>query len=400
MSSDFKTSDFKTSDFKTSDYITIPVNTIKFISNYQGVRETVPLTKLDVSNIKESTSTILETSLVLQFLTQLNQFKDICNNMYNISVLEFIEFNIETFEINYLNTTIQIVNGCLESSKLIILPISVMHKSTLGSEMAHLNVLIIDTVRNTIEYFEPMGFNMSDSYNLNPYYVVTSSIKKIFPLLQTFRTYNVSNMPMSRGLQYLEDPNSTLCGAWGLYIITLRILNNNLSIKSSESIAQFLNRYIIETYTDSSNKPFLFTESTGSYLIHPMLSILIKRFISFIETNLKPVPYEFKITRNTINDYLELNPFNEISLQNRIKFLTKSFFENLKNNTPNEKHFHELISLKSLPNYFKIINNEFNDFQNKMFLNQSISRTQSMQSLQSLSNSATSMEIENQMELN
>lgn len=375
------------------DYITIPVNTIKYISNYQGIRETVPLTKIDLSNIKESSSTILETSLVLQFLTQLNQFKDICNNMYNVSVLEFIEFNIETFEINYLNTTIEIVNGCLNSSKLIVLPISVMHKSTLGSDMAHLNVLIIDTSRKTIEYFEPMGFNMSDSYNLNPYFVVTSSIKKIFPLLQTFQTYNVSNMPMSRGLQYLEDPNSTLCGAWGLYIITLRILNNNLTIKSPESIAQFLNRYIIETYTDSSNKPFLFTESTQTYSIHPMLSILIKRFISFIEMNIKQTSYEFKITRNTINDYLDLNPFNEISLQNRVKFLARSFFENLKSHTPNEKHFYELISLKSLPNYFQIINSEFDDFQNKMFFTNSLTQPMS-------STSTSSMEIENQMELN
>lgn len=126
--------------------------------------------------------------------------------------------------------------------KLIIIPIQLVYNNN-----SHYNILIINKINNTFEYFEPMG---EIHYYEIPYFKILNHILGITGYTNKFKFIDIhKSCPSRQGLQYKQElifkdkygplTESNLpfgyygfCVAWCLLCAHLRILNPTIDINT------------------------------------------------------------------------------------------------------------------------------------------------------------------------
>lgn len=267
--------------------------------------------KEDFKKAKESNSKLLSTVSIFKFLNDLKQKNMICMDAIYNSMDEIIFFDHLTYTL-LINETKRInLFKCLQND-LIVIPIGIM-SPILPENIGHLNVLLIDTQKNIIEYFEPFGkdnfiFVLPNIINIQE--LIVKKISEIFNI-QHYKYINASDTcPI--GLQKIDDPLSYRCGVWCMFVLYLKIYNRNLEI------SEIQNRLTSQT----SNKNDL--------------TILIKKFMYFIENNFK----DTQITQTI----LKYDLLNEYIINDEYK--SKIILDYLKNNISD--YFKDIIDNKEI----------------------------------------------------
>lgn len=185
-------------------------------------------------------STFLE-----QFINDFNQIeKDaVCVMKFDNVMSHFITIDLVTPKVEISRQLIHDVQNC--NAKVIVLPLRliflkskenynlVSNKSpTQDIVTGHSNVLIIDKVMQTVEYYEPHGLvtnsNFTLMYDLNK--IVANIFRIHFPSFAVYQLINAAQFCIL-GPQFWQNtinPTSGHCLAWSLYFIVLRILNNQI----------------------------------------------------------------------------------------------------------------------------------------------------------------------------
>ena len=97
---------------------------------------------------------------------------------------------------------------------------------------AHANVLIFDTLKNTLELFDPHGYNTLGDYDpKNVRFLIEYIFKKISPRAHFLNSFEMNPL---YGLQYIESLERSekveneiggYCGAWVLFYLHMRLAN-------------------------------------------------------------------------------------------------------------------------------------------------------------------------------
>lgn len=287
----------------------------------------------------------------------------------------FIHVDLSTFTIKISQNSLDYILSACTNTPLIILPIKLTILNTqseylsnenfstipeisysliddillsdfdsTSTHLYHSNVVIIDNINKTIEYYEPHGImlNHVSTTLINLPNLIKNTLYNYLPFTQNYMIINASTTciigPQTK--QQQVEPSAGHCLAWSLYFITLRILNHHLN-PIIENTSEFLNRFLTSTFT-----PII-------------LDIMIKQFISFV--NLLPP------TITTYSNNLHINIENHITnyelynIGNRITYLSKMFFQKQSNSSIKnmDKLFEELISYRKYPEFHVLLNNAY-----------------------------------------
>jgi hypothetical protein len=217
--------------------------------------------------------------------------------------------------------------------------------------MYHSNLLIIDNYNKRIEYFEPHGvvFNHLSAQLINLQNIIYSLVKDLFPFTKEYEFRNAANTCLYgvQNLQSSVDKVAGHCLAWSLYFLMIRLVNYNIEIKTSESISEFLNRFLTTKFTPAQ------------------LDTIIKQFISFV-SQLPPTTKVYsKHVHIDMTNYIDI--IEKIQMEDRCVTLANSYFEKLFSYSFKDidKLFEELTSYRRLPSFQTIMNEAFNRFLNK-----------------------------------
>ena len=286
-----------------------------------------------------------------------NKYKTlpICNFNFTNQTNYFIEIDLTTFEIKipteFLN---EIINCISNNTRILILPIRLdflnikqdynnFDYQTITS--AHSNLIIIDNLWKTIEFFEPHGISLSHytAEIINIPNALENFIKHNF-LLYDYTFINVSqNCPI--GIQSRQgefNPSAGHCLAWSLYFIMIRVLNMNYLPKNNKSVSQRINEYI-STYkpheADKTIRQFLSYIESLQFEIKPFdpsntyyaqiynlmdyiqdLTPIVNRLKYLIPISLTFNP-NFELIKREINSYTKLPNFSEITNAEYLKYI-------------------------------------------------------------------------------
>jgi hypothetical protein len=206
----------------------------------------------------------------------------------------------------------------------------------------HSNLLIIDNVNKRIEYFEPHGV-ISDHLSaklVNLQSIIFSLIKDLFPFTNTFDFRNASATCLY-GVQNLQGSVNTIAGhclAWSLFFLWIRLINFTIKIQTSESISEFLHRFLTMKY-----KPI-------------ELDAMIKRYITFI--NQLPATSKSYAKNYHIDMTSYIDIIDKINIEDRCATLANVYFEKLLSYSFKDigQLFEELSSYRRLPSFHTIMN--------------------------------------------
>jgi hypothetical protein len=210
----------------------------------------------------------------------------------------------------------------------------------------HSNLLIIDNVNKRIEYFEPHGL-ISDHLSaklINLQSIIFSLTIEFFPFTKTFDFRNASTTCLY-GVQNLQgsvDKTAGHCLAWSLFFIWVRLINFTVKTQTSESISEFLHRFLTKKY-----KPL-------------ELDTMIKRYITFV--NQLPATSK-SYTKNyhiDMTSYIDI--IDKINIEDRCATLANVYFEKLLSYSFKDigQLFEELSSYRRLPSFHTIMNQSLN----------------------------------------
>ena len=275
----------------------------------------------------------------------------ICNYNFTNQTNYFIQIDLTTFEIKIPIDFLQEITNCFNNNtRILILPIRLdflnikrdyNNFGNVGNEemtSAHSNLIIIDNLWKTIEFFEPHGISLSH-YTAEIISIpnVLENFLKTNLLLYDYTFINVSqNCP--RGVQSKQgefNPSAGHCLAWSLYFIMLRILNINYVPKNNKSISQRINEYISTYEPQKADKT-------------------VRQFLHYIESlQFQIQPFQpFYFTAYNLMDYVQdLAP-----IENRLKYLIPM---SLTFNPNSELINKEINSYIKMPNFFEITNAEY-----------------------------------------
>lgn len=286
----------------------------------------------------------------------------VCHMFFNKIEEYFLRINLTTFQISISVDTITQIMNCLNSDNLpiVILPVRIdfmniedSYTPTMQLEpsknlhTAHSNLIIIDKLYKTVEFFEPHGIILGHTY---------SSILHIESIIQNFLTetfrlnaYKFINISTScpigaQSLQSLINPESGHCLAWSLYFIMVRLLNIYF-IYDKESVFQTINKVI------TSQDPISIDKT-------------IRQFLSYVES-ITIIPLKFLNASNTYNisNYIQ----NKDLIEARLRYLINVYFKNAVFYQKDfRKIFEEIISYKNIPNFDKIFIEEMSSSYNNL----------------------------------
>jgi len=273
----------------------------------------------------------------------------VCHMFFNKIEDYFLRINLTTFQISISVDTVTQIMNCLHSNTfpIIILPVRIDflniesdYAQTLektGSDLyaAHSNLIIIDKLHNTVEFFEPHGIILGHAYSniLHIESIIQNFLTETFELTgYTFINISSTCPIGAQTIQSLISPESGHCLAWSLYFIMIRLLNIYF-IPRQESVFQTINKTI--TSQDAIT-----------------IDTTIRQFISYVES-LAIIPVRFLNAHNTYNisNYIENKTFIEL----RLRHLISVYFKNAVFYQQDfRKIFEEIISYKNIPNFDKI----------------------------------------------
>jgi hypothetical protein len=287
----------------------------------------------------------------------------VCHMFFNKIEEYFLRINLTTFQISISVDTVSQIMTCLNSNNLpiIILPVrldfmniesdyNITLQTTNSDNLysAHSNLIIIDKLYKTIEFFEPHGIILGHTYSniLNIESIIQKFITNTFEL-SGYTFINISSMcPIgAQSLQSIINPESGHCLAWSLYFIMVRMLNIYFSVYDQESVFQTINKII------TSQNPVTLDKT-------------IRQFLSYIES-IQIIPIKYFSANNTydISNYIE----NKTPIELRLRHLIAIYFKNaIFYQQDFKKIFEEIISYRNIPNFDKIFIEEINRSYHKL----------------------------------
>ena len=345
-------------------------NNIKFVDPYAPfANHTLSLDTITLPNLynfEPSSKNLLDESTFSSYLDILlfqiniqNIYPQVCN-IYTQNIQEhFLQLDFSTNQIKMsYELSSQIQNCMSQKTRLVIVPVKLIFINSkyqyeydfdkifnnIGSSnsdenvmSAHSNLLIIDNLYKTIEFYEPHGIIFQHPYGkiFNISEILQNYIKDILKIDYYF--INVSNT-CPRGAQMLQaDANEKAghCLAWSLYFIMVRILNVDYLSFSTITTSQTINEII------TSNTP-------------ENLDILIRKFITYLDslTLLHPKPIHNYILNNVSNYIDDFEP-----MYSRLRNLLTMYFNQtlyLYSTADIKLIFDEIMSYKFLPEFHNI----------------------------------------------
>lgn len=274
----------------------------------------------------------------------------VCNVYYSKIEEYFLRIDLTSLELSVSNNTITQIQNCIDSGvniimlpiRLDLLDIEIDYSITLQNEnndsvtAAHSNLLIIDTVWKTIDFFEPHGIMFGHAYSniIHLQETIEYFVKNVFHL-QDYTFVNIANTcPI--GLQTLQtsiNPASGHCLVWSLYFITVRLMNANyIHLDFNKTVSQTINEILTTNFSRDADTT-------------------IRQFLSYIENSISVQ------TRSYTDQKYDLLHFvsNTDVIENRLRYLIRMYFFNIiLFNRDFKKIFREIISYKNLPNFDKI----------------------------------------------
>lgn len=274
----------------------------------------------------------------------------VCHTFFNKIEEYFLRINLTTFQISISIDTITQILNCLNSDTLpiVILPVRIDfiniekdYKPTLqfyndkNLYTAHSNLIIIDKLHKTVEFFEPHGIILNHMYSsiLHIESIIQNFLTETFKLTDyTFINISTTCPIGAQSLQSFINPESGHCLAWSLYFIMARLLNIYF-LHDQESVFQIINKVITSQDPVSIDKT-------------------IRQFLSYIES-IAIVPIKFLNADNiyNISNYIQ----NKDIIESRLRHLINVYFKNaVFYQTDFRKIFEEIISYRNIPNFDKI----------------------------------------------
>jgi|688.fasta_scaffold00680_22 hypothetical protein len=283
----------------------------------------------------------------------------VCHMFFNKIEDYFLRINLTTFQISISIDTVAQIMNCLTSNTLpiVILPVRIdflniesdyaitLQKNDSNLYTAHSNLIIIDKLQKTVEFFEPHGIILSHAYSniLHIESIIQNFLTKTFELTgYTFINISTTCPIGAQTIQSLISPESGHCLAWSLYFIMVRLLNIYF-LPTQETVFQTINKII--TSQDAIT-----------------IDTTIRQFLSYIES-LAIIPTRFFKAHNTydISNYIENKTFIEL----RLRHLINVYFKNaIFYHQDFRKIFEEIISYKNIPNFDKIFIEEISNSYN------------------------------------
>jgi hypothetical protein len=205
---------------------------------------------------------------------------------YNISN-ELIEYN----SVNYIK----------------IIPIAITFALV---DEGHANVVIVDDMRQTIEFFEPHGLTYNNTiYNgINLNDLIPKIIHDIYPNSSTYTFINVSSQ-CKKGLQSKESSitKKGYCLAWSLLFIKLKL--DNLALNGVE-IINYLDEIDISTLHVYLNKFINYLQLLNNISNDLREQAVVeKSFYNMLDNDIKRKQYIYII--NIIKKYVNLLDFQD-----------------------------------------------------------------------------------------
>lgn len=284
----------------------------------------------------ESTSVLLSTRLIFDFLNDLKQHNLICLDDIYTSMDEVIIFNHINYELSISEKKYNSLMKC-PNNKLIAIPIGI-YSPLLPNNIGHLNIIIIDPMNKVIEYFEPFGKdNTLFIPELDVPELIMQQISDIFGV--NYRFENASQL-CPTGLQQIDDPSSYRCGAWCMFILYLKIYNNSRTIGEIESI-------IIKNASRDGKE----------------ITNLIKKFMTMIESKysngvITPIMRNYKLLDYIQDDKKKrvILEFIDRNITNYFKDLIEEKAMDIDNdNIEYNYNFYNIISLNKLNGFHNTI---------------------------------------------
>jgi hypothetical protein len=217
----------------------------------------------------------------------------------------------------------------------------------------HSNVLIIDNKNRRIEYFEPHGvtFGHLTAQLVNLQSIILKIVQDLFPFTKNYEFRNAANTCLYgvQNLQQTVDQAAGHCLAWSLFFLIIRLVNNNIKIKSKETVSEFLNRFLTTMFSAKQ------------------LDSLIKKFMTYVEQLPATTKYYSKHAQIDMTNYIDI--IDKINMEDRCTILANLYFQKLATFSFKniDKLFEELTSYRRLPSFQTIMNQAFD----KVIKNQS-----------------------------
>jgi hypothetical protein len=320
----------------------------------------------DVRNYKETSLKSLPSNIFVNYIDiLLNTHSElVCNiDLPNINEY-FIEINVTNLTYKISNNFLLFLKSC--TKELFIIPINLRFPSTFETTQnpyintdGHSNIVIIDNKYQTIEFFEPHGIQYNGSnilYNIQ--LIIENVMTEVLPLESRFYTFkNVYSQCPYFGVQ----TNDSLCLAWSLLFIELRLINRKylaediiniittkLLDKKALTLQVYLSKYI-SYVLDKINKLLSSKQNYQSYPSNYLFNL-----------NLNDIIVNPQQIRNRI--LLLLVEYNDISLQIKMDTILNNTNDNIEIRKNKRKIiFNELISYKNLEEFQDIFLNYFED---------------------------------------
>lgn len=267
-----------------------------------------------VKNAMESSSLFLSTNLILNFLNELKKNNLICMDSVYHSMDEIVMFDHWSFTLNITENKRTSLLKCIKND-LVVIPIGIS-SPLLPENIKHLNIILIDTKTNSIEYYEPFG-KENNIFNLMLIDVSDLIVKKICDIfnISNYTYINTGNL-CQYGLQRVDDPKSYRCGVWCMFVLYLKIYNRNLKIHDIHNIL---------------TSKLAYTEISG----HTYLGILITKFMTFIEVNYKNNNMIHLVNSyNLLDEYILKDESKTQEILNYLKLYTIKYLNDIEKNNP------------------------------------------------------------------
>lgn len=319
------------------------------------------------SHLPLSNSIVLQEGVFVNYLEQilvianLTNVFDVCldRSNPNISISEtFLHIDITRNTVRMSKEITEYINKvCAENVSLIILPIKIQHPRAIlehgletkplqpyehKTEQAHANLMIIDRVNKTLEYFEPHGETYGNIHGslINIPRIVKQIVNQLFVFTRDFTLINIaSSCDIKEGLQTTQqqvNEQAGHCLAWSLLFTTLRLLNMYYPLNNGELLSTTLHNSL-------------------NSLTPQQLDTMIRQFISYIELLPQAQRTSSRYIKHNLAYYMSSDDLNNVS--QRIKDVSTIFFEKLKHNSFDDLDaiFEELASYKFHPQFLKTL---------------------------------------------
>jgi len=301
----------------------------------------------------ESSSFIINDSILSRYIDILlnRNSRNICK--FDIDTEEYY-IDIDVFKTSYrvsdlLRIALDKCRKLEKKKRFYLLPIALRFPTRIEDNLnsyisGHFNVIVIDNLYQTIEFFEPHGEIYNGGHLVDTEKVIKYVINEMLPEISDYVFTNSSNVCL-KGFQ----KNDRYCVAWGLLFIELRLLNpsflsqdiinifsNFLSMEPS-----YIEKYITFIYSQVSYLP-----EKKSSLKKNIYNLSIDNIInpSDIELRIKSLVYSLKKIQYNINQYNIQYSLESILDVNDI------IINNLKNSR--KIIFNELVQYKEYNNFF------------------------------------------------